>query len=827
MSTRSTEGKNVTGRTKIRWILFTLVFSCLAPLLACVWLSVRLSPMTLAQAKTPPVKPVPDFPRKGRPFIAKYCIPCHRGKQAQAGLNLEPYHDTASLTKQRAVWRNVVKKVAAGEMPPIRENCRQPSLSERRAFTGLLSTIFDYSDRNAAPNPGRVTMRRLNRTEYQNTIRDLVGVEFDPGAVFPSDDIGYGFDNIGDVLTLSPVLMERYLAASEEIMSQAIMPDAPPVPKRYNGSIYTEPASDVNRWTGGWRWMVTDGTSPVETGPIFSTYQWEPNGEYIFRTRVYGQSADNHPIKVALLVGGSDLAEPSPGIELAKFAGAVKDARILKTFSVTARTRETAEVLEVRIPAMANRKTTLVALEKPAPGSPPIKLWIEYLTLDGPLETRPASHFRLLATTATTTKVKTHEVMERFLTRAFRRSPTSEELDASMRLVDKRMAKGEKWEAGIQFAMEAALCSPKFLFRVELDDKPQSAGIRPLNEFQLASRLSYFLWASMPDDELLELAKNNRLSANLDTQIRRMLASPKSESLVENFAMQWLQLKRMAIVAPDKRLFPTFNNSLRASLLKETELFVNSVFRENRSVLDLIDANYTFLNEPLAKHYGILFTDNRPSRPGPGKPILGDQFQRVLLANSTRGGLLTEGSILTVTSNPTRTSPVKRGKWVLEQILGTPPPSPPPNVPELPDKEKDFATASLRQRMEQHRRNPACANCHAKMDSFGFALENFDAVGTYRTMDGKFPVDATGQMPGGAKFTGPSELKTFILERKGDFVRCLTEKLMTYALGRGLEYYDRPVVEHIVKAVKAGHYKFSVLVTEIVKSEPFRKRHGV
>jgi hypothetical protein len=382
-------------------------------------------------------------------------------------------------------------------------------------------------------------------------------------------------------------------------------------------------------------------------------------------------------------------------------------------------------------------------------------------------------------------------------------------------------------EAGIQFAMEAALCSPKFLFRVELDDKPQSARSRSLDEFQLASRLSYFLWASMPDDELLELAKHNRLTANLDTQIRRMLASPKSESLVQNFAMQWLQLKRMAIIAPDKRLFPTFDNNVRAALLKETELCVDSVFRENRSVLDLIDADYTFLNEPLAKYYGILFIDNRPSRTGRAQPILGNRFQRVMLADRTRGGLLTQGSILTVTSNPTRTSPVKRGKWVLEQILGTPPPSPPPNVPELSEKEQDIASASLRQRMEQHRRNPACANCHARMDSFGFALENFDAVGAYRTMDGKFPVDATGQMPGGARFTGPGELKTFILERKGDFVRCLTAKLMTYALGRGLEYYDRPVVERIVKAVKAGNYKFSVLVTEIVKSDPFRKRRGV
>jgi hypothetical protein len=436
---------------------------------------------------------------------------------------------------------------------------------------------------------------------------------------------------------------------------------------------------------------------------------------------------------------------------------------------------------------------------------------VEYLTLDGPLETRPPSHFRLLATTAKSPAEKTQEVLERFLTRAFRRPPTPEELAASIRLVDKRTAQGEKWETGIQFAMQAALCSPKFLFRVELDETPQNPKIRSLNEFQLASRLSYFLWSSMPDDELLELAKRNRLVANLEAQALRMLASPKSASLVQNFAMQWLQLKRMEIISPDKRLFPTFDNSLRTALLKETELFVDAVFLENRSVLEFTEDR----------------TEKKREANPPGKPVLGDPFQRVALNDRTRGGLLTQGSILTVTSNPTRTSPVKRGKWVLEQILGTPPPPPPPNVPELPEKEKDAAIASLRQRMEQHRRNPACANCHTKMDSLGFALENFDAVGAFRAMDGKFPIDATGQMPGGAKFTGPKELKAFILSRKEDFVRCLTEKLMTYALGRGLEYYDRPVIERILKALKAGHYKFSVLVTEIAKSEPFLKRRGV
>jgi len=779
----------------------------------------------------PVAKTYPDFSVDGRHFVEKYCLTCHSGKQARAGLNLDQYHDNTSLVKHRDIWTHALNRVRAGDMPPKENDSRLPSPNEVKAFTDQVATILENPDPNAKPDPGRVTMRRLNRVEYRNTIRDLVGVDFDPVSVFPSDDIGYGFDNIGDVLTLPPVLMERYLTAAEDIMAQAIMPNPPPIPKRNNGSIYTEPASDVKRWTGGWSWMDTDAKDPIEIGPIFSTYQWEPEGEYVFRTRVYGQSPNNQPIKVALLVGGADVTEPSPSAELAKLVGTVKNARILKTFSITAKTRETAETLEVRIPPMANRQTTLVALEKPAPGSPPVKLWVEYLTLDGPLETRPASQFRLLATTAKTPAKQTHEVMERFLTRAFRRPLTPAELAASIRLVDTRMAQGEKWETGIQFAMEAALCSPKFLFRVELDENPQNPNVRPLDEYQLASRLSYFLWASMPDDELLELARTKRLTANLDAQVRRMLASPKAASLVQNFAMQWLQLKRMEIISPDKHLFPMFDNSLKAAMLKETELFVGSVFRENRSVLELIDANYTFLNKPLAKHYGIPCTDAKPSLTGEGKsqenPTLDAPFQRVTLHDRTRGGLLTQASILTVTSNPTRTSPVKRGKWTLEQILGTPPPPPPPNVPQLPENEKDAAGASLRSRMEQHRRNPVCANCHAKMDSLGFALENFDAVGAFRTMDGKFAIDATGQIPGGAKFTGPGELKDFILTRKDDFVRCLTEKLMIYALGRGLEDYDRPVIDRILKTAKAGNYKFSVLVVEIVKSDPFRKRSGI
>ncbi|MFN4261348.1 MAG: DUF1592 domain-containing protein [Gemmataceae bacterium] len=775
----------------------------------------------------------PDFGKIGRTFLENHCLKCHGGERPKADLSLEPFRDAASLVKQRKLWDNVRKMLANGEMPPSGQP--QPPVAETVAFTDLVKAIFDHADRNAKPDPGRVTMRRLNRVEYRNTIRDLIGVSFDPTEDFPSDDIGHGFDNIGDVLSLSPVLMERYLAAAESIMSQAITPNPPAVIKRHLASVYTEPASPESGKLveKGFRRMTTDGQRAIDVGPINTPYNWEADGEYIFRTRVYGESGTDQPLRVAILVHGKDLPDPSPDAELARLSGNVqRPARLLKTFAVQATRREEAEILEVRVPPIPNRHRMMIAIDKPGEGQPPAYLMVEYLQLDGPLDPRPASHRRLLAVTpGTALEEQSREVMARFLRRAYRRPPSAEELDRVLRLVDQALAEGEKWEAAMQLAMQATLCSPKFLFRAELDDNPQSPNIRVLDEFQLASRLSYFLWSSMPDDTLLDLAEKGQLTANLEEQVRRMLADPRAVALVENFAMQWLQLKRIEFISPDGKLFPTFNVKLRGAMVRETELFLESILREDRSILELIDADYTFLNEPLARHYGIADTNGnllgeKPRMPR-GQPIKGDQFRRVTLPDRTRGGLLTQASVLTVTSNPTRTSPVKRGRWVLEQILGAPPPPPPPNVPELSEEERDISAASLRQRMEVHRRNVACANCHAKMDPIGFALENFNAVGAWRDKDGEFDIDATGEFTDGTKFVGPVELKTFVLRRKDDFVRCMVEKLLIYALGRGLEYYDRPTVEQIVRALPAENYKFSALVIQIVKSDPFRKRRGL
>ena len=398
---------------------------------------------------------------------------------------------------------------------------------------------------------------------------------------------------------------------------------------------------------------------------------------------------------------------------------------------------------------------------------------------------------------------QTREVLTRLLRRAYRRPPSENEVEQLAQFVESIQAGGATWEAGIQEAIKVILCSPKFLFRVEIDDRRQgSPDPHPIDEFQLASRLSYFLWSSMPDDELLELAEKKQLTVSLESQVKRMLADAKASELTRNFGTQWLQIQRLATVGPDPDRFPTFTRKLRDAMLKETELFLEAIFREDRSVLELLDADYTFLNKPLANHYGIVDTQGnwmgqKKTVPG-GEAIKGSEFLRVALQSSSRGGILTHASVLTVTSNPTRTSPVKRGRWVLEQVLGAPPPPPPPDVPELEEEGEAVHGSTLRERLEKHREDPACANCHAKMDAIGFALENYNAIGAFRTKDGTLDIDATGELPDGTSFHGIADLKQILKNRKQRFARCLTEKMLTYALGRGLEYYDRPTLERIV-----------------------------
>jgi hypothetical protein len=630
----------------------------------------------------------------------------------------------------------------------------------------------------AKPDPGRVTARRLNRYEYNNTIRDLLAIDFRPADDFPADDSGYGFDNIGDVLSLSPVLMEKYLHAAERIARTAIGINALP-----NPTLETHSRRD-NRVDGPG--LTVSHSFPVE-------------GDYKILIALSGRP---DPLKLSLSLDGQR-AQTLP----------VEDAL---------EHRRAAEV-----PIHVSPGDHLLAAGLVPDGPPtadPLQRnpYIGYLHVRGPynpVASLPSECYRRVFRCGHTPGNHTLECARTNLAdlarRAYRRPVTSQEVDGLMRFVESAQQQSDGLERGMQIALEAILMSPRFLFRIERDPNLASPATHEIDQFELATRLSYFLWSSAPDDELFQLAAEHRLRkpAVFHAQIRRMLSDPKSNALFENFGGQWLEIRNLGSIHPDPEKFPMFNDELRQAMQQETRLFFYSIIREDRSILDFIDANYTFLNQRLANFYGI-----------PG--VEGNQFRRVELPpGSHRGGILAQASVLTVSSYAARTSPVLRGKWVLENILNAPPPPPPPNVANLGEKAIG-SSASARQQMEQHRSNPACRSCHARMDPLGFGLENYDAIGRWRTYDGNFPIDATGTLPGGKTFDGPDGLKALLMQDKNAFAECLTGKLLTYALGRGLEIQDQPTVQSIVRRVAAGDYKFSRLIEEIVASAPFQKRHG-
>lgn len=776
-------------------------------------------------------------------FLQNHCVECHGPKTSKADLTLHVYKTPALVLQDRKIWETVLERVDADEMPPKKKP--RPAAAEKAAFLAAVQALFEHADATAKPDPGHVTVRRLNRTEYNNTIRDLIGVDFDPAEDFPSDDVGHGFDNMGDVLSLSPILMERYLAAAEAIMQRAIVPDPPKPPAHHQSGKYLEPANKN---------VPQSRFRPLTKGNLNTPFRLGLDGAYVLRTRVYGTNGGEEGVKAAWLVDGKQVATfdvPASATEKQpatfehpltlepgehRFAVALLNPTEVDTKRIEAEMKRAAAA-----EAKGAKPAAEVKGDKPAnPAAKDVKkpeldprrtLNVEFIELTGPADPRPMTQRKLLAADPKLSpREQTREILTRFVSKAYRRPATAVEIDRLMKMVDQAQARGEKRDGAIQLAMQATLVSPKFLFRVELDDRPDSADPHPLDEYQLASRLSYFLWSSMPDDELFELAKRKQLTANLDAQVRRMLKDPKAQSLVDNFAMQWLQLKRLKSFAPDTSMFPEFDERLRQSMQKETELFFAAVMNEDRSILDLIDSDFTFLDRSLAQLYGIADTagnhvGQKTIYPG-GKQFNRGDFSRVALHDRQRGGILTQASVLTVTSNPTRTSPVKRGRFILDQILGTPPPPPPPDVPQLAEDKHATLSGSLRQRMEQHRANPACANCHARMDPIGFAFENFNAIGGFRQKDGDFAIDPSGMLTDGTSFSGVEQLKTILKEKKRLFARCLTEKMLTYALGRGIEYYDRRAVNAICNTLDKNDYKFSTLVIEITKSDPFRLRRG-
>ena len=781
---------------------------------------------------------VPDFSGDGLPFLRQYCFGCHSGDQSTAGFSLDLFLDNDSLIKERKVWDRILEMIATRQMPPPDSNL--PLTKEIDIFIENVTGVFAFVDQCAEPNPGRVTVRRLNKVEYRNTVRDWLGVDFDPTESFPTDNIGLGFDNIGDVLMLSPLLMERYLDAAEAIAHRVILVDPPPPSKRYRNGRSLNPRNDEEIPEGRYRLLDPNAKEPWKSGPF--TYDSRyfrllADAEVILRATLYAESDTFSPARVALFVQGKELEDVSSLAEVSLLIGTGfkpdSKTKILKIFEISSRDSKKPQTVEVRVNRMANIEKVGLAMVTPEKGASSTRLQIRHLWSEGPLDTRPATQLKILACSPSISKAEqTREVLSRLLRHGYRRPPSQQEIERMANFVESIQNSGQKWEAAIQQAIKAMLCSPKFLFRLELDDHPKSPVPRPVDEFHLASRLSYFLWSTMPDEELLNLAENNQLTSNLESQVKRMLANPKVLELVRNFGFQWLQIQRLMTMAPDLNQFPTFNSKLRLAMLKETELFLVSIVNQDRSVLDLLDADYTFLNQSLANHYGIKDTKGnwigQPIKISGGKPIKGSEFRRVELQGSSRGGILTQASVLTVTSNPTRTSPVKRGRWVLEQILGTPPPPPPPpDVPELEEDHETIIGNTLRQRLEQHRQDPACANCHAKMDTIGFALENYNAIGAYRHQDGEFKIDASGQFLDGTSFDGIAGLKKIMMERKTQFVYCLTEEILTYALGRELVYYDRPTVEYIVNNLETENHQFSALINAIVKSNPFRFRRSI
>ena len=603
-----------------------------------------------------------SFEKDILPILEDYCYYCHGDGKKKGDLSLEIFKTEKDIQQNYKISEQIFKYVLAGEMPP-KDRKKRPSKKEQVLVADWVRNSLDDFYANAPPDPGRVTVRRLNRSEYNNVIRDLMHLDFKPAKDFPADDSGYGFDNIGDVLSVSPLLLEKYLSAAEEIAAQAVA-----VPSRGK--------------------------------PLSPTRLTEFQKQYF-----------KYPI--------------------------------------------------------------------------------------------PADNRRRIA----------EDFAREFMRRAYRREVSSEDIQNVLVLARQAVDAGGSFEEGVRLAVQAVLISPRFLFRWELDGAPDNLrAVRSLNEYELASRLSFFLWSSQPDDQLLRYANRGQLRKNLGKELERMLKDAKAQSFVENFAGQWLELRNLDVYQPDKKLFPTFTPALRSDMRRETELLFSHIMGGNRSVLELLSADYSFVNARLAAHYGI-------------SDVKGESFRPVSLRGTFRGGILGHASILTITSDPNRTSPVKRGKYVLENILGTPPPAPPPDAPPLSETGK--ITGTLREQFVKHRQDPACASCHKVMDPIGFAFENYDAIGRYRTKDNSLPIDASGKLETGEPFGNAADLRSILLNQKREyFTRCITEKMLTYALGRGLEYYDKRTIDGIVARLKGNNYRFNELVQGIVSSLPFDMKRG-
>ena len=790
-------------------------------IIACLGLSLAGAPQPQAAGKGVSGSPsaglrlhsptsVPPSLPPYRTLLDRYCVSCHNRQLKTAGVEFDSL-DLARVGGDAPVWEKVVRQLRTGVMPP--EGMPLPTADDRSAFSSWLESALDRAA-ESDPNPGRPASYRLTRTQYANAVRDLLALEIDGPSLLPSDDLAYGFDNISDALSFSPLLLERYLSAARKISRLAVGdPTLHPAAATYTTSPLAVQSGRMSE-------ELPFGSG----GGLAIRHHFPLDGEYVLTISLQRRRT-GQPRQLGVRLDGKRL-------RLIRLEGQDRNSSY---------GRPAAPDPTVRFPAEAGTRTVAVSFLQRAPapeGLGPARLpvgslrggysdrGVRSLRIDGPFRVQgpgdtPSRRRIFICRPLPGRDADELDCARRILAnlarRAYRRPVTNDDVEPLLEFYREGRSRGG-FDAGIQSALERILVDPEFLFRVERDP----ATVAPATAFNLsgldlASRLSFFLWSSVPDEELLVAAAGGRLSDpdDLEVQVRRMLADSRSKALVTNFATQWLHLRNLRAVTPDENRYPEWDDNLREALRQETELFLESQLRLDRSVTDLLEADYTFVNQRLARHYGI-------------PRVYGNRFRRVNLQDERRRGLLGQGSILTVTSYATRTSPVLRGKWLLENILGTRVPPPPADVPELPEHGEQKRATSTRELMEQHSGNPACSSCHRLMDPLGFALENFDAIGRWRDRDhGDLPIDSLATLPDGTRVQGPADLRSLILNRRREFIETLTGKLLTYAVGRGIEPYDMPAVREIMRKAAPSNYRWSALILGIVKSRPFRmKRSG-
>ena len=724
------------------------------------------------------------------PIFETYCYDCHGDGSKKGELAMDHYKDIDAMIADRDVWKRIRNHIDFRLMPPPDEDAPDDA-ARKKLISWIDDAVFPVDPNN--PDPGHVTLRRFNKIEYKNTIRDLLGVTVNVDEILPADDSGYGFDNIGDVLTLSPVHLERYLDAARVALDKAIDLGPQRLPQKVmNGQEFK---GEGNRDKDGYFFFAG--------GEAVRNIYFQP-GRYKFMVRAGADAVAKEPAKMVLRINGDDQHTWEVKNTRDKLATYETELRLDKKGEAKVGLAFTNDFYDAANPDAKERDRNLL-----------VKQVIIEGPLDGPMAPRPETHRRIFGERANgqTDEAYMLEVLNRFARRAFRRPSEAGEIERYLAFNKIAKSQGKPVEEAIRNALEAMLISPTFLFREEPGIGQAKGGRQLISEHALASRLSYFLWSTMPDEDLMKLASSGKLRENLGQQITRMIADPKAEAFTSNFAGQWLQLRNISGAFPNRRMFPSFYEERLGPLMRrETEMLFSHILKENLPVETLLTADYTFLNEKLADHYGI-------------PDVKGNEFRKVSIVNTPRRGIFGHGSFLVLTSYPNRTSAVLRGQYILENILHTPAPPPPPNVPQLTATRGGQSKMSLREQLEKHRDDPGCASCHALMDPIGFGLENFDAVGRWRDKEGDATINASGTLVTGQSFAGPQELMKIIsTDNRHAFHKAMTEKLLTYALGRGVDWYDRPAVDGVVAKVEAADGRFIPLIEAIVTSVPFQFR---